>query len=84
VATGMGVSMLPRSAAEVSACKADLAVHDLPPELAWISLVFIRRKDGLGTKAMDALCELMAQRLVPPGWRPPKYKAALTPEGQCA
>lgn len=84
VATGMGVSMLPRSVVEVSAYKANLAAHDLPPELAWISIVFIRRKDGLNTKAMEALCGLMAQRLNQPGWRPPKNKTTLAPEDKCA
>lgn len=82
VAAGMGVSMLPRSVVKASSYGAGLAAHDLPPELAWISIVFIRRKDGVQNKAMDALCRLMAQRLEPPGVSlPEKARPGGQPQG---
>jgi DNA-binding transcriptional LysR family regulator len=56
VAAGMGVTLLPRAVAEQHASAGEIRCHALPPELAIVKTVFIRRNDEF---VMPALAEFL-------------------------
>lgn len=62
VASGMGVTLLPRSVAEGSSLRPALRCHALAPEIANVATVFIRRNDTTPTSALRAFVGL-AQEL---------------------
>lgn len=54
VASGMGVTLLPRTVIEQSHLKGALSIHRIPAEIANVKTVFIRRNDVLPSSAMAA------------------------------
>lgn len=61
VAAGMGVSLFPHFVLARSPYQKVLRMHPLPDHLARVPTMFIRRRDGLRTRAMAAFLE-MARR----------------------
>jgi DNA-binding transcriptional LysR family regulator len=62
VAAGMGVTLFPHFVLARSPYRAVLRTHRLPAHLAQVPTMFIRRRDGLRTRAMTTFLE-MARRL---------------------
>lgn len=58
VASGMGITLLPRSIAEKSGLRKSIRCHALPREFASIATVFIRRNDTLPSSALRAFTGL--------------------------
>ena len=54
VAAGFGVTLLPKSLAEVAARAGRVALHELPAEEARVQTVFIRRRDAFVSSALAA------------------------------
>ncbi|NUU37666.1 LysR family transcriptional regulator [Pseudomonas sp. C2B4] len=52
VSAGVGVTLLPRGVVANAAREGLVAVHDLPPELAQVETVFVRRIDGYFSSAL--------------------------------
>lgn len=59
VAAGMGISLVPRAAVEMSPSRQGLAVKKMPAKYAKLSIVFVRRKDVLITRGLAAFMEAM-------------------------
>lgn len=58
VAAGMGVTLFPRFVLARSPYRPALRLHTAPRKLAQVPTMFIRRRDSLRTRAMDAFLEL--------------------------
>lgn len=58
VASGMGITLLPRSIAEQSGLRKSIRCHTVPREFATIATVFIRRNDTLPSSALTAFTGL--------------------------
>jgi DNA-binding transcriptional LysR family regulator len=56
VAAGMGVTLLPRTVVEQHSLSKEIRCHTLPPDVANVKTVFIRRNDGI---VMPALAEFL-------------------------
>jgi DNA-binding transcriptional LysR family regulator len=61
VAAGMGVTLFPRSLLAHSPYRDMLRLHPAPARLAHVSTMFIRRRDTLYTRALEAFVELVRQ-----------------------
>jgi DNA-binding transcriptional LysR family regulator len=61
VAAGMGVTLFPRSLLAHSPYRDMLRLHPAPARLAHMSTMFIRRRDTLYTRALEAFVELVRQ-----------------------
>jgi DNA-binding transcriptional LysR family regulator len=61
VAAGMGVTLFPRSTLVRLNMLDRLRIHTLPATVARIPTMFVRRRDALQTRAMDAFMELTRQ-----------------------
>lgn len=61
VAAGMGVSLLPLAAVELSSSRDKLAVKRIPAKYARLNIVFVRRKDVLMTRGLQAFLETIKQ-----------------------
>jgi DNA-binding transcriptional LysR family regulator len=57
VAAGIGLTLLPRIAAEPALREGRVAVHDLPPADARVETLFIRRRDGFVSSALAAFLD---------------------------
>ncbi|MBU6488073.1 MAG: LysR family transcriptional regulator [Burkholderiales bacterium] len=62
VASGMGVTLLPRTVIERSHLRSALSIHRIPAEIANVKTVFIRRNDVLPSSAMAAFIALSHER----------------------
>jgi DNA-binding transcriptional LysR family regulator len=54
VSAGVGITLLPRSAAAVAHRAGHVAIHELPAEEAQVKTVFVRLRDGFMSSALDA------------------------------
>jgi len=63
VAAGMGITLLPRSVVEGHTSLQSVHCHELPPEFAHVTTVFIRCKDTFVTPALTALLDLAHEQL---------------------
>lgn len=61
VAAGLGVTLLPRAVVRQKEAEGTLRCHAIPPRHARVFTVFVRRRDALVTKAMEAFLSLAAQ-----------------------
>lgn len=59
VAAGMGISLVPRAAVEVSPSRDGLTMKKLPAKYSRLNVVFVRRKDVLMTRGLAAFLEAM-------------------------
>lgn len=62
VASGMGISLLPRSVVEAKLPANDLAVYELPPQLRYCPTLLIKRKDAVQTSAIGQFIQLVSQQ----------------------
>lgn len=58
VAAGIGVTLLPRALVETARRSAQVRVHPLPPEDAFVDTVFVQRRDGYVSSALSAFIAL--------------------------
>jgi len=54
VAAGLGVTLLPRRMIGSVWQEGRVAVHSMPPDMAWVETQFIRRRDGYASSALEA------------------------------
>lgn len=66
VAAGLGVTLLPRGIAENYEIRQAIRYHQLPPEFANVTTVFIRRHDAMATSALTTFLGI-AHEQFPPG-----------------
>jgi DNA-binding transcriptional LysR family regulator len=59
VAAGMGITLLPRSAIEKLNHFENLNTHDIDPKVRQLPTTFIRRKDTIVTKALEAFLQIL-------------------------
>ncbi len=59
VAAGMGITLVPRAAVEVSPSRDRLTMKKLPAKYSRLSVVFVRRRDVLMTRGLAAFVESM-------------------------
>jgi DNA-binding transcriptional LysR family regulator len=52
VSAGVGITLLPKGVIANAAREGLVAVHELPPELAHVETVFVRRNDGYFSSAL--------------------------------
>lgn len=64
VSAGVGITLLPRGVAANAARDGLVAVHDLPPELAQVQTVFVRRIDGYYSSALATFLHSVRQDAV--------------------
>ncbi|MDZ5431692.1 LysR substrate-binding domain-containing protein [Pseudomonas fluorescens] len=62
---GVGVTLLPRGVVANAAREGLVAVHDLPPELAEVETVFVRRIDGYFSSALASFLHSVRMDAVP-------------------
>ena len=62
VASGMGITLLPKSVAQSYELRQPIRYHALPPEFAKVVTVFIRRNDTLPTSALRAFTGLTQEQ----------------------
>lgn len=62
---GVGVTLLPRGVVANAAREGLVAVHDLPPELAEVETVFVRRIDGYFSSALATFLHSVRMDAVP-------------------
>ncbi|MGJ7546208.1 LysR family transcriptional regulator [Variovorax sp. LT1R16] len=62
VASGMGITLLPKSIAENFSARQAIRCHELPPEFANVTTVFIRRSDTMNTSALKAFTGLAQEQ----------------------
>lgn len=62
VAAGIGITILPRSAVERSACRKDLRIHTLGKDYRHVETLFITHKTQVRSNSMAKLIELIAAR----------------------
>lgn len=62
VAAGIGITILPRSAVERSACRKDLRIHTLGKDYRHVETLFITHKTRVRSSSMAKLIELIAAR----------------------
>ncbi|MGH7104116.1 MAG: LysR family transcriptional regulator [Acetobacteraceae bacterium] len=55
VAAGIGITLLPKGLAEAMGSRHRIAIHELPPAVAGVDTVFIRRRDAPASSALAAL-----------------------------
>lgn len=60
VAAGMGVSFLPRSVTERPQYQSNCSFHSLPEDVAKMITWFVRRREEMPSKAMQALMDLIS------------------------
>lgn len=77
VASGMGITLLPKSIAENCGLRQAIRCHALPPEIANVTTVFIRRNDTTPTSALRAFVALAHEQFA----QAPKPAAAPRPRG---
>ncbi|MFG5861312.1 LysR family transcriptional regulator [Metapseudomonas lalkuanensis] len=65
VSAGMGVTLLPRAIAESYGERHSIRYHQLPPEIANVKTVFIRRNDTLVTPALAAFISVALGQFIP-------------------
>lgn len=65
VAAGLGVTLLPKAVAENYGLQQAIRYHQLPPEFANVTTVFIRRKDGMTTSALTAFLGVAHEQFAP-------------------
>ena len=58
VSAEMGITLLPRAVVESRNSSNELCCHRLPPEVAQVATVFIRRNDAFETTALRALVDM--------------------------
>jgi DNA-binding transcriptional LysR family regulator len=61
VAAGMGISLVPREAVEISPSRDRLDTKKLPAKYSRLVIVFVRRKDVLMTRGLEAFLETIKQ-----------------------
>lgn len=61
VAAGIGITLLPRSVVHEPAAQGRVAIHELPPDRARVSTVFVRRKDRFLSSALSAFLDVAAE-----------------------
>lgn len=54
VAGGLGITLLPRGVLEQAGQEGRIAVHGLPPDEAGVETLFVRRRDGFVSSALEA------------------------------
>jgi DNA-binding transcriptional LysR family regulator len=70
VEAGLGLTMLPRSVLSPAAAAGRIRLHRLPPEVAAVETLFVRRRDAIEFSALTAFREhLLAGAAVPPRQR---------------
>jgi DNA-binding transcriptional LysR family regulator len=57
VAAGLGVTLMPKGILEPARAAGRLAVHELPPGEATVETLFIRRRDGFVSSALNAFLD---------------------------
>lgn len=62
VAAGMGVTLLPKAVAESYEQRQPIRYHQLPPEFANVTTVFIRRADTMVTSALTAFLSVTQEQ----------------------
>ncbi len=62
VCAGIGVTLLPKGVVAAAWQEGKVAVHELPPDLAQVDTLFIRRHDGYVSSAMTAFLGLAKAR----------------------
>lgn len=70
VAAGMGVTLLPRTVVEQHGSAKEIRCHELPPALANVKTVFVRRNDGLMMPALAEFLNLVRAEFGPAGGAP--------------
>lgn len=58
VASGMGISLLPKAIAQTRSMHLPIQCHELPPQVARVKTVFIRRSDTLPSSALRSFLAL--------------------------
>jgi DNA-binding transcriptional LysR family regulator len=71
VGAGLGMTLLPRALVENARRIGQVGVHTLPPEDAMVETVFVRRRDGYLSSALDAFLGLAQPGLAQPGLAQP-------------
>lgn len=66
VAVGVGISFLPKSVAENCGLRQAIRCHTLPPAVARVATVFIRRQDARPSSALLAFTELAQAQMATP------------------
>lgn len=66
VAAGMGITLLPKTIAENYGLRQSIRYHRLPPEVANVATVFIRRSDAIATSALAAFLGIAHEQFAPP------------------
>lgn len=61
VAAGMGITLVPKAAVEMSPSRDKLTMKKLPAKYSRLNVVFVRRKDVLMTRGLQAFLETMKQ-----------------------
>jgi|tagenome__1003787_1003787.scaffolds.fasta_scaffold20669232_2 DNA-binding transcriptional LysR family regulator len=76
VGAGLGMTLLPRALVENARRTGQVGVHALPPEDAMVETVFVRRRDGYLSSALDAFLGLAQPGLAQPGLAQPSLAHA--------
>ena len=65
LASGIGITLLPRGVVTSAAEQDIVAIHPLAPEKAHVETLFIRRHDAYVSSAMQAFVDVARSRLGP-------------------
>ena len=60
---GFGIAMFPHSVIENLNYLDRLAIHKVPEKLGFISTMFIRKKDTVITKSMEAFLKIVREQI---------------------
>ncbi|WP_118184425.1 LysR family transcriptional regulator [Paraburkholderia phosphatilytica] len=58
VAAGVGITLLPRAVVSAAAERDGVVIHRIPPEKAHVETLFIRRRDGFVSSAMQVFLDV--------------------------
>jgi LysR family transcriptional regulator, cell division regulator len=85
VAAGVGVTLLPLGVAEQAAAAGKVSVHRMPPDLARVQTLFVRRREGYVSSALGAFLEMAkAVQGERNERRPPKVASGVSREATAA